>query len=370
MRLKILSLFIIALSISACSSVKKATTKIEPEQGSALNGAYFGTIPCADCEGIEFTISLKDDFSYHTKSVYLGRDENIFETSGTYSVENDIIKLINSDEGLKYFSIKGENLLILNQARKEVTGPLAKMYLLKPATEKIEGNLHQLKIKRAGEGFGFFAIGNEPSWSLNMDFDGKFHLKSLSGINLDAPALASIDFLKSDKINYSSTTESGALEIEIRKENCQDAMSGQLFDYAVSVKARTSSEAYYSTFEGCGTFTFDLRLHDIWVLEAINGKTYTDSDFGSGLPQLEIFVEEQRFGGKDGCNILIGKIETSANIITFKEAISTKMACPNDTRSDLYRETLTDKSFGFLIKNNRLILSDSDGEKLRFKKID
>ncbi|MBZ0242287.1 MAG: META domain-containing protein, partial [Bacteroidales bacterium] len=58
------------------------------------------------------------------------------------------------------------------------------------------------------------------------------------------------------------------------------------------------------------------------------------------------------------------------NTIIFKDAISTRMACRDNTKSDLYRETITENSFSFLVKNNRLVLSDSEGERLRFKKID
>ena len=372
MKQKILLIFVSVLFFAACNT-SKTTTKVTETKSIALSGTYSGITPCADCEGINYTIEFNDDFSYSTKLVYLGRDENAFETSGNYKIQDGIIRLLNEEDGIIYFKKNGENLQILDRNRKEITGSLAEMYVLKPITtqnEISEGNLHKLKIKRAGEGVDFFAIGNKPSWSLTMDFGKQFKFQSLSGITLNTPPIDSKDMLHTDIATYSVTTESGSLEIEIRKINCQDGMSGQLFDYKVNVKAKNGTDADYTNYSGCGTYTFDLKLHDIWILEAIDGKTYADSDFSNGLPRLEIFTKEQRFGGKDGCNILTGNIETSANTIIFKDAISTKMACRANTKSDLYRETILENSFSFQLKSNRLIFSDSESERLRFKKID
>lgn len=373
MKQKILLIFVSVLFFTACNTSKTTTKKVTEIKSNALNGIYSGITSCADCDGIEYTIALSDDFSYSTKSVYLGRDENAFETSGNYKIQDGIIHLLNDDEGLLYFKKSGENLQILDRNREEISGSLADMYVLKPATKQTEiseGNVHKLKIKRAGEGVDFFAIGNEPSWSLTMDFDKQFKFQSLSGITLNTPPIDSKDMLNTDIATYSVTTESGSLEIEILRINCQDGMSGQLFDYTVNVKAKNGADPDFTNFSGCGTYTFDLKIHDIWILEAIDGKTYSDSDFSNGLPRLEIFTKEQRFGGKDGCNILTGNIKTSANTIIFKDAISTRMACRDNTKSDLYRETIIDNSFSFQVKNSRLILSDSEGERLRFKKID
>jgi len=373
MKSKLLILFVSVLFFTACGTTKKSTNKVTKIKSDAFSETYSGIIPCADCAGIEYTIDFNEDFSYKTQSVYQGKSNELFESSGNYRIQNGVIQLVNEDEGIKYFKKSGNNLLILDRNQKEVTGKLSDAYVLKPVAkqpETAEGNIHKLKIKRAGEGVDFFAIGNEPFWSLNLDFDNKFHFEALAGISLTTPSIAAKSMLNTKIASYSVTTESGALEIEIRKESCQDGMSGQLFDFTVSAKVNKGDNPDFINYSGCGTYTFDLKLHDIWILEAIDGKTYADSDFTSGLPRLEIFTEEQRFGGKDGCNILTGNIETSANTIVFKDVISTKMACRDNTKSDLYRETILENSFSFLVKNNRLILSDREGERLRFKKID
>ncbi|MBZ0243720.1 MAG: copper resistance protein NlpE, partial [Bacteroidales bacterium] len=194
MKSKLLILFVSVLSFTACGTGKKTTNRVTKIQSDAFSQTYFGIIPCADCEGIEYTINFNDDFTYNRKSAYLGRTVEVFESSGNYRIQDGIIQLLNDDDGIHYFKKSGENLQALDRNRNEVTGSLAGMYILKPVkeqTETAEGNVHKLKIKRAGEGVDFFAIGNEPFWSLDMDFEEKFYFEALAGISLSTPPIAS-----------------------------------------------------------------------------------------------------------------------------------------------------------------------------------
>ena len=52
----------------------------------AFAGSFSGTIPCADCPGIDLTITFKGDGSYTSQNVYQERDTS-FDSSGTWTVE-------------------------------------------------------------------------------------------------------------------------------------------------------------------------------------------------------------------------------------------------------------------------------------------
>ena len=52
----------------------------------AFAGSFNGTLPCADCPGIDSTIELKGDGSYAVHDVYQERDAR-FDTTGTWTVE-------------------------------------------------------------------------------------------------------------------------------------------------------------------------------------------------------------------------------------------------------------------------------------------
>ncbi|HOI31885.1 MAG: META domain-containing protein [Bacteroidales bacterium] len=114
----------------------------------------------------------------------------------------------------------------------------------------------------------------------------------------------------------------------------------------------------------------DIRLHDIWVLDEIDNQKLDRDSFSRGLPQLEIFVEEKRLGGHDGCNEIMGSFQTAGDTIRFGTLATTRMLCPKMAASDNFRKLLDQQEYRFVIKSNRLILSNGDLNSLVFKKID
>ena len=97
-----------------------------------IEGEYKGTLPCADCDGIETKIMLNNDGSYLKQSKYLGKNGKVFEEIGLYSwnKEGNKIKLyINGNNSTQYFV--GENKLIqLDASGNRITGNLADKYVL------------------------------------------------------------------------------------------------------------------------------------------------------------------------------------------------------------------------------------------------
>lgn len=71
------------------TAVLKAVNNAPKPEGldaRAFAGSFKGTIPCADCPGIELTVTFKSDGSYTSKNAYQERDTS-FESSGTWTVE-------------------------------------------------------------------------------------------------------------------------------------------------------------------------------------------------------------------------------------------------------------------------------------------
>ncbi|OAB78151.1 DUF4377 domain-containing protein [Cochleicola gelatinilyticus] len=116
-----------------------------------------------------------------------------------------------------------------------------------------------------------------------------------------------------------------------------------------------------------------IQLHDIWALQAMNGDVVRHNQFSgrNKQPVLEIFVEEKRIGGNDGCNSIFGSIETLTDkSIRFGTLGGTKMACPNMDLSAEYNKALQQvRSY----KREELSLyfyNEADKEVLRYKKVD
>lgn len=94
-------------------------------------GTYAGTIPCADCEGINVRIILNSDETFELSYQYLGKSEMPYIVSGKFTWSNDggMIILDNGSVPSRYKV--GENMLIqLDMDGNEITGDLANMYIL------------------------------------------------------------------------------------------------------------------------------------------------------------------------------------------------------------------------------------------------
>ncbi len=96
-------------------------------------GTYKGTVPCADCEGIETTISIGTDSSYTLTLNYLGKKEAaVVEKKGTFSWNDagSTITLAGISDGANQYLV-GENKLIqLDLSGNRITGELAARYEL------------------------------------------------------------------------------------------------------------------------------------------------------------------------------------------------------------------------------------------------
>lgn len=127
---KIIFLLSIAIiTFSACNMGKKGNnaesnnTEVPDPAHNSRNsvdwaGVYKGSIPCADCEGIEVELRLNEDLTYKKVMTYLGKgQDNRFEEKGTFEWDEDggRIKLTDSaspETQNNWFKV-GENLLIM-----------------------------------------------------------------------------------------------------------------------------------------------------------------------------------------------------------------------------------------------------------------
>lgn len=95
-------------------------------------GTYKGTLPCADCEGIEVSITLNKDETYTSTMKYLGKSTEEIKDLGDYTWMEDGNRI--SAEGIDsppvfYFVAEGK-LIQLDTEGNEISGNLAKNYEL------------------------------------------------------------------------------------------------------------------------------------------------------------------------------------------------------------------------------------------------
>jgi heat shock protein HslJ len=113
----------------------------------------------------------------------------------------------------------------------------------------------------------------------------------------------------------------------------------------------------------------NIRLHDIWALTSIDEEKLP-GDL-SQVPVLEIYVQDKRAVGNDGCNSISGNIKTLTDTeLRFGLMMGTKMACPNMAFSSNYNLQLSETRFYTLEKMQLVLYNENRKELLRFKKVD
>lgn len=128
MKKSIVLLCIVVAVLSACNTGRRdsnaqtnGTEVADPAHNSRNSldwaGVYKGTLPCADCEGIEVEIRLNEDLTYERVMTYLGKGDNRFSDNGRFEWDENgsKIRLINAtspDVEDNWFQV-GENRLFV-----------------------------------------------------------------------------------------------------------------------------------------------------------------------------------------------------------------------------------------------------------------
>lgn len=108
---------------------------------------------------------------------------------------------------------------------------------LKPVEEPVESNPFSYQEKFVN-GVDFYARGNEPNWTLEIDLEKSMSFTTMDDIKLSTPAVEGIKAQDSDVTLFRAKTEKGELIVTVIKDNCEDNMSGEKFSYKVRVEAK------------------------------------------------------------------------------------------------------------------------------------
>ncbi|APX09950.1 copper resistance protein NlpE [Vibrio campbellii] len=105
----------------------------EPEPSPvAWNGTFTGTLPCADCPGIDITLVLSDDNTYILEQYYQEKGEAPIRTKGMLSWNDagDIVTLADELAPNQYL-FSSMMLIKLDMNGEKITSDLAEFYQLR-----------------------------------------------------------------------------------------------------------------------------------------------------------------------------------------------------------------------------------------------
>jgi uncharacterized membrane protein len=227
--------------------------------------------------------------------------------SGAFTIDGEMVILDKRDAGMKFFARHPRGLLMLDTNRNIITGDLSEQYILSRIAQyggamQNTDTLIQMQEKMK-QGIDFYALGSQPSWSLDINFDKFMRFKSLTALaELNTPPGREEKAQDADVTSYRARTEDGMLIVTILKGPCEDTTSGETFPLKVRVDAKYTADTNYMQFEGCGRYVVDYRLNDIWVLTTFNQQPLNRDEFAKGLPVVEFHLNDKRVFGSTGCN--------------------------------------------------------------------
>ncbi|WP_343707147.1 META domain-containing protein [Flavobacterium sp.] len=225
-------------------------------------------------------------------------------------------------------------------------------------------------VKEDDMNYFFKGTGNEPFWGIKLGNEEIVFTSLIPGKEkITFPAVEAIKAMDANVKMYKVSNETASATITIQQLDCQDSMSGAIFPYSVKVEIKNNSELEMKKLSGCGKYITDYRLHDIWVLEELNGYKVFATDFQKEMPRIEINSAENRFSGYGGCNAISGSIFYEKDLLRFTKVISTLMACPQGNKEGEFTKALQSTTT-YSIGNNQLILSNPSGKLAVFKKVD
>lgn len=151
--MKFKSIFIclfLGLSLIACKSKNKED---QPEKEQELqeipdqsatsensldwDGTYAGTLPCADCPGIETKLTLHQDQTYKLEMEYLERETD-FTEKGTFEWNDSGSEIQLTDEegeDSAHYKVGENQLFLLDEKGERITGELESYYILEKIPE-------------------------------------------------------------------------------------------------------------------------------------------------------------------------------------------------------------------------------------------
>lgn len=327
-------------------------------------GNWQGSLPCADCEGITYSLTLQKDKTFQESSEYKGKNTPPVMERGTWIVNEDSVVQLTKASGQSYLHLAKNNLVILSHSGQRVSSELADKYVLHRAGNG-NNSANSLEALRSA-GVDFVAAGG--SWNLEIDTEKSISFRTNNNkiqLTSQEPTVQKLPAGKGSI--YRAITEAGTLSVRITNQPCSDKATGQTMPYTVEVTA--NAQAY----EGCGQFLTEISSNSPagkWALQEMNGQALNVADFSRGLPELELQPETNKAMGNGGCNRISGEIKLQGQQITFGKMISTRMACPEPamTFESNYLQLISDKTFTYQIQNDQLILKDQEKAVLVYKK--
>ena len=171
---------------AAAPTETAATPDSSHNSANALDwaGEYKGVVPCADCEGIETSLTLNMDNSYKLSTTYLGKDATPFKQHGSFEwdAKGSVIRLLDQRDGPALYKVVENQLIQLDMEGQLISGDSADNYKLNKQTSVAELKLTGVRW-RLTELMGQAVTATEPDMTPYLQFGEDGRVSGFAGCN-------------------------------------------------------------------------------------------------------------------------------------------------------------------------------------------
>jgi len=215
----------------------------------------------------------------------------------------------------------------------------------------------------------FFALGSEPSWSMDINKNNHVEFTAPDGKQFVSDSIAKFTSTGTKSTGYRSSNEMGELMIRLSEDTCSDTMSDESFSFQVSADVKLKGEKEFTRYQGCGDYVPDQQLHGKWRIVKADTLLLGADQFENKIPELNIDAYKGQVFGNDGCNSFMGQIKFRDKEIIFGMLAETMMACPNMDISSIITRAFSDKKLTYVYKKD-LFFYEGDKEVMMLTRTD
>ncbi len=276
----------------------------------ALPATYVGTLPCADCPGIDTKLNLLPDGQFQLRMTYLERNEKPVEQIGLWQLDKGKLTLKSAGQTVEQFQMQGKTLDLrkLDMEGKPIASKL-------DYTLRAKNVFQPMKPRLTMQGtFVYFADSARftpcaTGLSMPVRMEGAYLALEKAYIEKrkapGAPLLVTVEgmIVKQPKLEQEGSEQ--ALNVMKLIET---------HDASTCPGEQPGNPAQTRTLE-----------NQAWILTQLGDQTL-DSKMRQ-VPYIELLAKDKRVAGSGGCNRIMGGYQLAGDTLKFDKMAGTMMFC-------------------------------------------
>lgn len=206
-----------------------------------------------------------------------------------------------------------------------------------------------------------FASGEDTPWSLEISRNNSMKLFIAPNTEVVASIYSKEENQKNKTTTYFAKFKNGNIQFEMSAEECKEFPHTNNFQSSAVLHFHDTTRSTYQLLKGCAEWIPNYRLHEIWMLDEVNGELFDRDNFYKNIPRIEFHLNNYKVYGFGGCNEFEGEFDLNHDILSIKnvEFLSQEKCALEEFEQQLIKD-LQDPSYHFKVKEGVLKMSNKN----------